>query len=222
MAMTLEELTLAYERQAAVVTCRNMMARYVMYHACSRHKEYVAMWADRDDCILDMPWGIYLGKKGVERCYLVDHGDRSDPEYLKTLKGCMFVHALDTECIEVAADGMTARASWISPGHETSLDENGKAHGMWAWSKYGVDFIKEDGEWKFWHMRVYPMFRTPYDKCWTENKPYDGPRWEFHVDKEHDEPPYEYDINGCNKFYPVNQPEPPTPYKTFDDVGYNL
>lgn len=26
---------------------------------------------------------------------------------------------------------------------------------MWFWEKYGADFVKEDGEWKLWHIQMY-------------------------------------------------------------------
>lgn len=41
--------------------------------------------------------------------------------------------------------------------------------GSWLWVRYGVDFIKEAGEWKIWHLQVFPFFKTPFDKRWTVN-----------------------------------------------------
>ena len=41
-------------------------------------------------------------------------------------------------------------------------------------SKIGADFIQEDGVWKIWRMRVYPVFQAPYDTCWTDVPPYEG------------------------------------------------
>jgi hypothetical protein len=29
------------------------------------------------------------------------------------------------------------------------------------WEKYGVDFIREDGKWKIWHMKVYTDWAMP-------------------------------------------------------------
>jgi hypothetical protein len=33
---------------------------------------------------------------------------------------------------------------------------------------YMVDYAKEDGEWKFWHMIFSPFFRTSYEKGWMK------------------------------------------------------
>ncbi len=39
---------------------------------------------------------------------------------------------------------------------------------LWVWGIYLVDYVKEDGEWRFWHMVFSPFFRTPDDKSWME------------------------------------------------------
>lgn len=77
--------------------------------------------------------------------------------------GQLHMHSLTTPVIEVAGDGKTAKGIWISPGVEGM-----PGAAMWAWLKYGADFVKEDGKWKFWHLGVFGIFLTPYNKPWTE------------------------------------------------------
>ena len=36
----------------------------------------------------------------------------------------------------------------------------------WVWCKYGVDFIKQDGEWRIWHFRCYEVARAPFNRDW--------------------------------------------------------
>jgi hypothetical protein len=36
--------------------------------------------------------------------------------------------------------------------------------GAWLWERYGVDFIKEDGVWKFWHILVLTDFMSEMGK----------------------------------------------------------
>lgn len=38
--------------------------------------------------------------------------------------------------------------------------------------KYSVDFIMEDGEWKIWHMTIYPLFQSEYGEGWADNPTY--------------------------------------------------
>jgi hypothetical protein len=48
-------------------------------------------------------------------------------------------HCLTSPVIQVAKDGKTAKAIWFSPGVEGN---------QWAYGKYAIDFVKEDGQWK--------------------------------------------------------------------------
>jgi hypothetical protein len=100
----------------------------------------------------------------------------------------------------------------------------GEIRGEWCWMKYDCDFIVENGEWKFWHMRTPGIFMTPYDKSWTEppvppppgvdvshgpmmppeyypDEPPIGPNWEYAVDR----------------IYPENDPEVPPRYATWSE-----
>ena len=161
----LDVLTLKLERLEAAQACRNLMGKYSYYHTAFRNQDYIELWAKREDDLLVMPWGEYTGFEGVKACYMNDHGDRSDPKTLALLKGAVMMHEMDTEVLEVAADGKTAKGAWLSPGHETYVDgqvpgmetekTSGKAHAEWCWGKYAVDFIRdEDGQWKIWHMSL--------------------------------------------------------------------
>jgi hypothetical protein len=79
------------------------------------------------------------------------------PENLGTGAGWA-IHTQTTPIIEVAGDGKTAKGLWYSPGiMANTVINNGKVEvsGGWFWEKYGVDFIKEDGEWKIWHIGMY-------------------------------------------------------------------
>jgi hypothetical protein len=79
----------------------------------------------------------------------------------------MHEHYLTTYIIQVAKDRQTAKGIFFSPGHETWKREGGNI-ASWVWGKYGCDFIKEDGEWKIWHLHWYTAFRSDYYKSWQE------------------------------------------------------
>lgn len=67
------------------------------------------------------------------------------------------VHTLVNEVIEVAADGMSARSSFITPGVIHSVLTPGQArYCNFLWERYGSDFVCEDGEWKYLHEHVCP------------------------------------------------------------------
>lgn len=209
---TLQALLLQAERLEAVQACRNLMGKYSYLHTAFRNKEYVELWAKRDDSRLTMPFGVFEGYEAIYRCYVEIHGDRSIPADAEEIKGLMMIHEMNTEVIEVAADGKTAKGIWITPGTETAPSP-GKEKGSWCWGKYEVDFIQEDGQWKFWHMTLYPLFLTPYNRAWGEPaleivgakeipgidfaKPLPKPFWTYHKDA----------------IYPENEPAMPEPYE---------
>jgi len=79
--------------------------------------------------------------------------------------GVLHMHTMFTPVIEIAGDGQTAKGVWDSFGPEVQGPND---EGGWFQAKYGVDFVKENGVWKIWHLQVYPIFTTPYNKSITE------------------------------------------------------
>jgi hypothetical protein len=66
------------------------------------------------------------------------------------------MHTQETPVIEVAGDGKTAKGIWYSIGigvrANVKSDSTYTKSTSWMWEKYAVDFIKEDGKWKIWHL----------------------------------------------------------------------
>ena len=214
----LNELMLQAERLEAAQACRNLMGRYSYLHTAFRNKEFMELWAKRDDVSQTMPFGKFVGYEGVYQSYVGFHGDRYNPEDYEQLRGLMMIHEMCTDVIEVAADGKTAKGIWISPGTETAPSP-GKEKGAWCWGKYEVEFIKEDGVWKFWHMTLYPLFLTPYNRSWGEPAlkmagngempdmgpychPLEKPFWEY----------------GPDAIYPEDEPAVPQRYDSYPGI----
>ena len=230
MSQTLEQQLQAalnrIERLEAAQACRNLMGKYSYYHTAFRNRDYVALWADREDCYYRFPFGEYRGIEAIRHCYLVEHGDRADPGMDKRLQGMLMMHEMDTEVLEVAEDGLTAKGCWISPGHETvpakNLKEGEAPRGdaNWCWGKYEVEFIKENGQWKIWHMILYPLFKTSFYKSWGEPgaealKP--GTINPMTGQKNPD-----YWVYDTGAVYPADEPEPPLPYGSYADMPHKI
>lgn len=218
MKNDLLELVVQAERLEATQACRNLMAKYSYLHTAFRNKEYVELWAKRDDCKLKMPFGTFSGFEGISRCYIDIHGDRSIPDDYEAIRGLMMIHEMCTEVIEVAADGKTAKGIWLTPGSETAPNP-GKEKGAWCWGKYEVEFIKEDGTWKFWKMILFPLFLTPYDRSWGEPQienmqgTHSLPAMENYEPLE--KPFWSY---GPDTIYPANEPSVPEPYDSYPGI----
>jgi hypothetical protein len=80
---------------------------------------------------------------------------------------------LTTPVIEVAQDGQTAKGFWIAFGPGAGASPNQMPDGSyfnaaWMGVKFGVDFIKEEGQWKLWHLATLLAFANSFDKSWVD------------------------------------------------------
>ncbi len=158
----------------------NVKARHAYLHGrADATGEWGTIWSRSKDC----SWAHIFGRmRGFDQVYHGSVGDYDrmsmenwlalyqvypevtgkDPRPLMEAS----VHTLVTDVIEVAADGMSARGSFITPGVIHSRltadpDENGEIVRMpkychVLWERYGSDFVCEDGEWKYLHEHVCP------------------------------------------------------------------
>lgn len=173
-----ERLTQIVEDRAAVA---NLFATYQYNHSMIYDEENLKLYAQKQPDVRH-DWGgrVLVGIDELSRYYT------GRPRY----RGKMIVHSLGNPVIEIAGDGQTAKGFWIAVGNETipyphlpDLEKDGDPfgprtepadeHGIhkiihWVWNKYGVDFIKEDGEWKIWHLRTCELMRAPYDQDWVD------------------------------------------------------
>ena len=207
-----DNLATRLERLEAVHEIQNLMGRYSYLHTANKHEETVALWAQHTPgTMANIPsFGLYKGIDGIRKLYIGAHQVLGEEARI----GEMHMHTLTTPVIEVAGDGKTARGVWISPGQETpTFGGQPKAH--WAWLKYGADFVKEGGEWKFWHLQVYGLFFTPYEKSWVEQSIVEEP-----IELPEEMKPDRKTTYWTSYTPTIKQeliPAPPQPYETWDD-----
>ena len=217
--MTIEQISLTYEKLEIVNICRNLISRYSFLIGENRMREVADMFARRGDTTVAMPWGCYDGFEGAVRCFTTDHLDIDDDGAFEKLKGIWNMDSLTSVCVEVADDLETARASCVSHRIETNPTENEipvySKNSYFCWGRYGFDFIREDGEWKIWHMYLVPVLKMPYLEDW---KDYAYKGFELRVPTI-DRPAMKTYQWNPNDIAPLADPEPPLPYKTFADVA---
>lgn len=191
---------------------QNIMGRYVFFRMYGLLEKTAALFSTREDASIDMPWGIYQGSDCAHRCFVLDHDESADGQ-----AGSMTIHDVCTPVIEVSGDGRTAKGVWISPGIATAQIPDGGKKGLWAWLRYGCDFIYEDGAWKIWHMHKYGLFTVPTDKSWTDPEPMsflaNGSAAPL---RSNDGPPggrFGYTPGGALDHFPM----PPEPYEQWAD-----
>lgn len=158
---------------------QNVMSRHAYYHSVGLHYEELEdIWVSEDGEYADTASfknmvGIWQGiplikvfyadvnlknrKRDLEAVATVHPEVKDDPNY-HLGGGSWNIHTQTTPVIEVAGDGKTAKGVWYSPGiMEAAVVKDGKVEvqGGWFWEKYGVDFVRENGQWKIWHIGMY-------------------------------------------------------------------
>jgi hypothetical protein len=208
------------DRWVAEHEIRNLMGKYEFLIAAQKGKGVIDLFAQRDDSTFDVgDWGVYKGYEGIKKYNL----KMDEMARLENLSNAGFAAevGLSTSVIEVAGDGKTAKAVWMAPGYETTRDpETGKLRAGWIWVRYANDFIKENGKWKIWHLKVFLSYYADYDKSWVEagtGEHYSRrpdtkriPLPEGGVPSPHRHLPYDPNAE------PVLLPAFPEPYETYD------
>lgn len=166
------------ERAFAMMTVQNVFSKHAFYHQASKHCEELAdIWVSEDGEYAESAHWILNGQElrqgiaSIKKRYCTDHvaglqntltalskkvdGLEDIPENISA--GAEYVmHTQETPVIEVAGDGKTAKMLCYSIGLSVqgSIGEDGteSKRSMWMWEKYAVDFVKENGEWKIWHL----------------------------------------------------------------------
>jgi hypothetical protein len=151
------------QRLLDIAEIQNVAGMHEYYHNCLMHgQEVEAIWAKKTPGLM---WTNNTDKYIDEdfKKFYVDGAKNLD------LTGMMAYHMLTTPVIVVAGDGKTAKAVWMSFG-DVGGSMGGKASGQWTQEKYGMDFVKEDGKWKIWHLRTYVDFYSDINGSWLDEK----------------------------------------------------
>jgi hypothetical protein len=100
--------------------------------------------------------GVYRGPENVRALYAAF-------DATKRIPGFFIMHMTVNPYIEIAADGLSARSHWLSPGATGSNTSAG-----WVFGPYYIDYVKEDGKWLIHHSNLAPVFRNSYDVSWAQ------------------------------------------------------
>lgn len=169
----------------------NLIGRYCHLHSSGKDRLVLETLMSKSDSTTyeDGASGVYelhgrIG--GIAGCFQKFFG-MSDDASVKTTPepGRMHGAALSSPVIEIAEDRMTAKGLWMSSGFESRVYPAGESSGIpsidrrtpdsdgvrhacfWVWSRVAADFIREDGQWRIWHLHIYDIFRSPYDTDWV-------------------------------------------------------
>ncbi len=166
-------------RAVDTLAVQNVMGRHAFYHGAGKNcDELKAIWATKSgDDTFSNPHGSWVGMKNIYNSYCLANTE-NQKKALEALRakypeikdspesygvGDFLIHTLTTPIIEIAGDGKSAKGMWYSPGVMVGAKPDGTAGGIWFFEKYGVDFVKEDGQWKIWHIQMFYDFTGPLE-----------------------------------------------------------
>ena len=182
--------------------------KWVYYQANEwREQELDQLWTrdHADTASFGGNTGVYVGLPSIRKWYTA--GTRG--------AGCLTSHPISTGLVELAGDGGTAKGLWYCIGQES---KPGQA--LWMTGKVAIDFVKEDGAWKIWHVVEANDLSGEAGANYSEGSPY----WEPETDpvaQAFGTPDVAVLTHDPNFNWWDNYPAMPEPYETFtDEISY--
>ncbi len=149
---------------------RNIMGRISHDYSVKQEAEvYERYWSVRPDVCLGLNCGYYQGAEAVAGYYRAlgdeialssrliqekfpqELGNKSQEEIYGV--GMITYLPFESQVIEIADDGATAKGIWNIRGSYCRLTKGGPVS-YWTFGWAAVDFIRENGVWKVWHMQL--------------------------------------------------------------------
>lgn len=227
------------QRHEDVLEIQNLMSLRAYYHAAGAQDKEFDLYSKRSDITWGQNQGYRIGRDHIRAQY-VENFQRQREKNLEKMSslypevsnvpenlgvGSFVVHTLETPIIEVANDGKTAKGMWTTIAAMASTKADKSYGGSWELEKYGVDFIKEDGHWRFWHILVVTDFSVPMGKDLSAAAPVAAAVGAEGVQASSPRPTtLAHDVDAVvytqwgPTVVPKIFPEPPVPYRTFSDT----
>jgi hypothetical protein len=230
------ELIARWEGQRDI---KNLMGKYANCIILNREGEIFGLfWSKtREDICLAFNDGYYKGRGDVEAYYksvyernaLVSRLLRDRfPDQLGGMSdeavygiGPFKVKPLACPVIEIAEDGKTAKGLWYCQGAYSEVGSSGPV-AFWTWGFCAVDFVREDREWKIWHLMYVNDVDSICGQSWGKpQKPYaELPEFAALKDFKYAEYTQKMEIRPYYRtdrpLVPV--PRIPEPYDTFENT----
>lgn len=149
---------------------RNVMGRVSHDYSVKQEAQvYDRYWSAREDVCLGLNNGWYQGadavsgyyhalgeeialsSKLIQQRYPEELGAKSEEEVYGV--GMMTYLPFDSQVIEIADDGQTAKGIWNIRGSYCKLTGCGPVS-YWIFGWAAVDFVREGSDWKIWHMQL--------------------------------------------------------------------
>lgn len=164
-AFTTEQLVDRWEARRRIQNVMGIFSQHILLKL--EKKIYADLWSMREDVCIGINEGYYVGAEAVQGYFEAQHQKTErinqvlrkifpDKVAGKTEEetygiGTMNYFPLDTPVIEIAADGETAKGIWALRNTYSDVTTGGP-EAYWQWGWVAVDFIRENDDYKIWHL----------------------------------------------------------------------
>lgn len=187
-----------------------------------RERELSELWVSGEEAkktaSFGRNWGYYVGMDAIHEYYVNEHQKK-----LGALPGrhygdgCLMHHPASTGLVYEAYDGKTARGLWYCISQETLPISETEADARWYMEKLAIDFLKEDGKWKIWHLVIATDLQSEAGADYMQQK-VDLPDGENPAFVEFGTPTVPMCTHNERYNWLDNYPAPPEPYFSFDEA----
>lgn len=129
--------------------------------------------------------GVYEGLESITRFW----NEVFDVNRMHRSPGFLAIHMTVNPVIEINRKGTEAKGLWHSHGVASMGGGAGPVRQFLCLGKYDMEYMKEDGQWKFYKFNYRLTFMCPYENGWV------------------DEP-----VSASIAGNPLNRPDRPTTY----------
>lgn len=152
-AAELEEIKKNTTRAKDVRAIENLMSAQFYLSYANRRKELLDnFWSKREDIAYGMEDRACIGREAVYRYYVEAYGQAQ----MTRGAGDMTMDLATSPYIEIAQDGQSAQGIVITMSYRG--DAGATEH---IRSRFGFDLLREDGQWKIWHLRQLADISLP-------------------------------------------------------------
>lgn len=218
---------------------KDLMCRRAFYFANDmRREELVDLWVHEPKHMkkasFGSNWGWYVGMNEISNYYVVQHNEKRKKELagycaansgvennnLNLGYGSYIARPMSTPMVILADDGQTAKGMWYSLGQESLASGAGEASCRWYNDRLAADFVKEDGEWKIWHLVISNDVSVLAGEN-TDDLPTKPEPGTYVPENDFGEPTIKMLTHNMAMNWSDNYPNIPRPYYAYDEeTGY--
>jgi hypothetical protein len=183
--MNLEELEREVTHLEDIQEIEDLQQKYGYYMDTGYRQEIVELFSENTESVEIESTGLFLGKEGATRWYLVDD---LLPEGMTTVPSWIAVRILmSQDAITIDPSGTTAKGRWNTWLAE-AMTVGGVPRQQWVQGYYENEYIKENGRWYFKKLHWNVTFFTSFEAGWLRipllgllnRKDMDAPSPHFH------------------------------------------